>query len=156
MKFTLRCCLYAKFNSEFESNFWLVSSLVQVACERLYTPQGVEMDIQMDMECEGPMSREGTCQSLQSRALSLDVDSKQWLYLLPFILEVTFSIRLGPWRWAPTAHCAGRRGLNLLTAARPVELAQCNRTSFWKQFNELLHAQVIQFCCGHNGLAPYK
>ena len=55
----------------------------QVACERLYTPQGVEMDIQMDMECKGPMTREGTCQSLQSRALSLDVDSKQWLYLLP-------------------------------------------------------------------------
>ena len=52
----------------------------QVACERLYAPQGVEMDIQMDMECEGPMTREGTCQSLQSRALSLDVDSKQWLY----------------------------------------------------------------------------
>ena len=34
----------------------------QVACERLYTPQGVEMDIQMDMECKGPMTREGTCQ----------------------------------------------------------------------------------------------
>ena len=30
---------------------------------------------------KGPMTREGTCQSLQSRALSLDVDSKQWLYL---------------------------------------------------------------------------
>ena len=29
---------------------------------------------------KGPMTREGTCQSLQSRALSLDVDSKQWLY----------------------------------------------------------------------------
>ena len=53
----------------------------QVACERLYTAQGVEMDIQMDMECKGPMTREGTCQSLQSRALSLDVDSKQWLLL---------------------------------------------------------------------------
>ena len=53
----------------------------QVACERLYTPRGVEMDIQMDMECKGPMTREGTCQSLQSRALSLDVDSKQRLYL---------------------------------------------------------------------------
>ena len=38
----------------------------QVACERLYTPQGVEMDIQMDMEYKGPMTREGTCQSLQS------------------------------------------------------------------------------------------
>ena len=49
----------------------------QVVCERLSTPQGVEMDIQMDMECKGPMTREGTCQSLQSRALSLDVDSKQ-------------------------------------------------------------------------------
>ena len=42
-----------------------------------------------------------------------------------FILEeVTFSIRLGPLRWVPTAHCAGRRGLNLLTAVRPVELSQ--------------------------------
>ena len=30
---------------------------------------------------KGPMTKEGTCQSLQSRALSLDVDSKQWLYL---------------------------------------------------------------------------
>ena len=30
---------------------------------------------------KGPMTREGTCQSLQSRDLSLDVDSKQWLYL---------------------------------------------------------------------------
>ena len=61
----------------------------QVACERLYTPQGVEMDIQMDMECKGPMTREGTCQSLQSRALSLDVDSKQWLYFtLPSIVRV--------------------------------------------------------------------
>ena len=40
-----------------------------------------------------------------------------------FILEVTFSIRLGPMRWVPTAHCAGRRGLNLLTAVSPVELA---------------------------------
>ena len=29
---------------------------------------------------KGPMTREGTCQSLQSRALSLDVDTKQWLY----------------------------------------------------------------------------
>ena len=35
------------------------------------------------MDCKGLMTREGTCQSLQSRALSLDVDSKQWLYLLP-------------------------------------------------------------------------
>ena len=34
---------------------------------------------------KGPMTREGTCQSLQSRALSLDVDSKQWLYLFYFI-----------------------------------------------------------------------
>ena len=40
-----------------------------------------------------------------------------------FILEVTFFIRLGPLRWVPTVHCAGRRGLNLLTAVRPVELA---------------------------------
>ena len=29
---------------------------------------------------KGPMTREGICQSLQSRALSLYVDSKQWLY----------------------------------------------------------------------------
>ena len=42
-----------------------------------------------------------------------------------FILEVTFFIRLGPLRWVPTVHCAGRRGLNLLTAVRPVELAHC-------------------------------
>ena len=42
-----------------------------------------------------------------------------------FILEVTFSIRLGPLRGVPTAHCAGRRGSNLLTVVRPVELAQC-------------------------------
>ena len=38
-------------------------------CMQLYTPEGVEMDIQMDicgyMDCEGPMTREGTCQSLQ-------------------------------------------------------------------------------------------
>ena len=32
-------------------------------------------------------------------------------------------IRLGHLRWVPIAHCAGRRGLNLLTAANPVELA---------------------------------
>ena len=31
------------------------------------------------------MTREGTCQSLQSRALSLDVDSKQWLYFYFFL-----------------------------------------------------------------------
>ena len=37
---------------------------------------------------KGPMTREGTCQSLQSRALSLDVDSKQWLYLLNFIEKI--------------------------------------------------------------------
>ena len=40
------------------------------------------------MDWTGPMTREGTCQSLQSRDLSLDVDSKQWLYLyfiLPWI-----------------------------------------------------------------------
>ena len=35
------------------------------------------------MVCKGPMTRDGTCVSLQSRALSLDVDSKQWHYLLP-------------------------------------------------------------------------
>ena len=29
-------------------------------------------------EWKGPITREGTCQSLQSRALSLDVDSKHW------------------------------------------------------------------------------
>ena len=37
---------------------------------------------------KGPMTREGTRQSLQSRALSLDVDSKQWLYL--FLLYYLF------------------------------------------------------------------
>ena len=58
----------------------------QVAYERLYTPQGVEMDIQMDLwTVKGPMTREGTCQSLQSRALSLDVDLKQWLYLYLYL-----------------------------------------------------------------------
>ena len=41
-----------------------------------------------------------------------------------FILEVTFSIRLGPLRWVPTAHCAGRWGEKLLTAVRPVEMCQ--------------------------------
>ena len=39
---------------------------------------------------KGPMTREGTCQSLQSRALSLDVDSKQWLYLLLYLLSNVF------------------------------------------------------------------
>ena len=39
-------------------------------------------------------------------------------------MEVTFSIRLGPLRWVPAAHYAGRQGLILLTAVRPVELAQ--------------------------------
>ena len=34
------------------------------------------------------------------------------------------SIRLGRLRWVPTVHCTGRRGLNLLTVVRPVELAQ--------------------------------
>ena len=38
---------------------------------------------------KGPMTREGTCQSLQSRVLSLDVDSKQWLYFtLPYWQQV--------------------------------------------------------------------
>ena len=37
---------------------------------------------------KGPMTREGTCQSLQSRALSLDVDSKQWLYLYSQTLQI--------------------------------------------------------------------
>ena len=39
---------------------------------------------------KGPMTREGTCQSLQSRALSLDVDSKPWVTLhlpLPYQLS---------------------------------------------------------------------
>ena len=48
------------------------------------------MDIQMDMECKGPMTREGTCQSLQSRALSLDVDSK----------TVTLLVKLN-WTYSP-------------------------------------------------------
>ena len=41
-----------------------------------------------------------------------------------FIVEVTFTIRLVPLRWVPTAYCAGKRGLNLLTAVRPVKLVQ--------------------------------
>ena len=45
-------------------------------------------------------------------------------------MEVTISIRLGHLQWVPTAHCAGRQGLNLLTAVRPVELSQCYRLSF--------------------------
>ena len=40
-----------------------------------------------------------------------------------FILEVTFSVRLGPLRWVLTAHCTGRQGINLLTEVSPVELA---------------------------------
>ena len=43
----------------------------------------------------GPMTREGTYQSLQSRALSLDVDSKQWLYLFTFHLLGGSKARLG-------------------------------------------------------------
>ena len=39
------------------------------------------------MDCKGLMTREGTCQSLQSRALSLDVDSKQWLLLYLFFIQ---------------------------------------------------------------------
>ena len=34
-----------------------------------------------------------------------------------------FSIRLGSLQWVPTAYSAGRQGLNLLNAVRPVELA---------------------------------
>ena len=33
------------------------------------------------MNSKGPVTRESTCQSLQSRTLRLDVDSKQWLCL---------------------------------------------------------------------------
>ena len=40
-----------------------------------------------------------------------------------------FSIWLGPLRLVPTAHCAGRRGLNLLTAVRPVKLAHCQTSA---------------------------
>ena len=45
-------------------------------------------------------------------------------WLASSLWKLLFSIRLGPLRWVPTALCAGRRGLNLLTAVRPVELAQ--------------------------------
>ena len=46
--------------------------------------------IYMYMDWKGPMTREGTCQSLQSRALSLDVDSKQWIYLY-FIMGISIT-----------------------------------------------------------------
>ena len=79
----------------------------QVACERLYTPQGVEMDIQMDMECKGPMTREGTCQSLQSRALSLDVNSKQWLYFICELCGIFYDFFWGkiPQDTESSLHC---------------------------------------------------
>ena len=49
-----------------------------------------------------------------------------------FIMEVNISIQLGHLRWVPTAYCAGRRGLTLLTVVRPVELALCYRSNlFW-------------------------
>ena len=54
-----------------------------------------------------------------------------WISILSRISDCSvhyrnyFSIRLGPLRWVPTTHCAGRRGLILLTAVRPVELANC-------------------------------
>ena len=54
-----------------------------------------------------------------------------------------FSIRLGPLRWVPTAHCAGRRGLNLLTTVRPVELAQC--LWHWQSLTNSPH-MGIQHC----------
>ena len=53
-----------------------------------------------------------------------------WILILSLISDWSvhsgnyFSIRLGPLRWVPTAQGAGRRGLNLLTAVRPVGLAQ--------------------------------
>ena len=68
---------------------------------------------------------------LHIMVLSVKLNSfRIWVEFLigQLILEVTFSIRLGPLRWVPTAHCAGRRGLNLLTAVRPVELTDRIRT----------------------------
>ena len=56
-----------------------------------------------------------------------------------FILEVTISIRLGPLRWVPTAQRAGRRGLNLLAAVRPVELAQWTRACAMQEVQSLDH-----------------
>ena len=71
-----------------------------------------------------------------------------------FILEVIFSIRLGPMRWVPTAHCAGRRGLNLLTAVSPVELAHCVVCWLWSSFSYFhkyckKYLEVPWWC--HNG-----
>ena len=43
---------------------------------------------------KGPMTREGTCQSLQSRALSLDVDSKQWLYFTLLYFTIVWVVLL--------------------------------------------------------------
>ena len=51
-------------------------------------------------------------------AYSIRIWDRLWKLPIPFDWEL---------RWVPTAHCAGRRGLNLLTAVRPVELAQCTR-----------------------------
>ena len=51
-----------------------------------------------------------------------------------------YSFQLGPMRWILTTHCAGRRGLNILTAVRPVKLALC--VSFhnhrWNQFGVII------------------
>ena len=50
----------------------------RIACERLYTPRGVEMDNQMDIYgLDWPNGQGRYLRSLQNRALSLDVDSKQ-------------------------------------------------------------------------------
>ena len=50
---------------------------------------------------KGPMTREGTCQSLQSRVLSLDVDSKQWLYFY-FLLFAVIICRIHCWPFGYT------------------------------------------------------
>ena len=50
-------------------------------------------------------------------------------------------IWLGPLRSVPIAHCAGR-GLNLLTAVKPVELAQCFTTLFTQYYVILLGSQT--------------
>ena len=62
---------------------------LKIACEQLYTPRGVEMDIQMDyMDSKGLMTREGTCHSLQGEVQNLDVDSKQGLYTFTFFVVI--------------------------------------------------------------------
>ena len=75
-----------------------------------------------------------------------------------FILEVTFSIRLGPLRWVPIAHCAGRRGLNLLTVVKPVELDHLQMSYFILYFTLFICDRYIKppFSFNNSGEIVYK